>query len=174
MVLVTNTSVSQMCQSLMKPVKLLISGISFVELLQQLSGKKLILMFLLLLFSYQFFLFPTLQDGINGQPAFVLFSLHCLGLAVLAFWVLAYALHSVSWNPGDHLAKRVQHYFGINHCKDWDAIRAFYHYVGHEWVDCGTSLHEMYLPSCVVCLWIFDLFNYFFQRDFKKLFLAMC
>lgn len=39
-VLVTNTSVSHMSQSLMKPVELLTSRILFVELLQLLSRKE--------------------------------------------------------------------------------------------------------------------------------------
>lgn len=39
-VLVSNTSVSGMSQSLMKPVELLTSGVLFVEFLQLLSSKE--------------------------------------------------------------------------------------------------------------------------------------
>lgn len=102
MVLQWSLSLIPQCQSLMKSVKWLISGVLFVELLQLLPSKELCLMFC---FSYPFSLFPALQGGINGQSAFALISLHCLGRAVLAFWVVAYALHSVLWNLGDHLAK---------------------------------------------------------------------
>lgn len=61
---------------------------------------------------YQLLFSPPLQDSLNGLPDFALSSLLCLGLAVLTLWVLAYALHSVSWNSGDHLARRFRTIFG--------------------------------------------------------------
>lgn len=112
-------------------------------------------------FSTSFFFPPPLQDSLNGLPDFALSSLLCLGLAVLTLWVLAYALHSVSWNSGDHLARRLRTIFGSVTAKIEIAVSIIEHCVSREWVDCRTSLHYIYLPLCVLCLCFFYVLNYF-------------
>lgn len=111
MVLVTESSVSQMSQSLMKPVDLLTSGIVFVELLQLLSSQEWSL-FGSFFSPTSCFFSPPFQDDLSGLPNSALSSLHCLGLAVLTLWLLAYALRSVSWNPDDRLSRRFRSIFG--------------------------------------------------------------
>lgn len=108
-------------------------------------------------FSLTSFFFPhPLQDGINGSADFALSSLHCLGLAILTLWVLAYALHSISWNPDDHLARRLWSNFSSVIVKI-EMQSASCSTVGREWVDYRTSLHEIFLSLCVLFLCFLNL-----------------
>lgn len=160
--------VSHISQSLMKPVELLTSGILFVELFQLLSSKEWSLIF----FFYQLLFSPPLQDGINGLPDFALSSLHCLGLAVLTLWVLAYSLHSVSWNPDDHLAGRFRSIFGSVTAKIKMQSASSSIMLDMSGLTVGQA-YMRFICLCMFCSFAFLIYLIIFPKWLKKLFQAM-
>lgn len=118
---------------------------------------------------YQLLFSPPLQDSLNGLPDFALSSLLCLGLAVLTLWVLAYALHSVSWNSGDHLARRFRTIFGSVTAKIEMQSASLSTVLAMSGLTAGQA-YMKFICLCVFCAFAFLMYLIIFPKWLKFFF----